>query len=301
MVADGSSVQRRLQVGLGVLWLIGALLQTQPGMFAMDMLSTTMQVPATPQPAWLQHWMNGSVQLMTPHLVVLNWAVVALQLGLAASLLAGRGWVVRAGALISAAWALMLWLFGEGLGQILTGSASPLTGAPGVMLLYASVSLLLLVPGAATARRATRLVGAWLLLAAVLQAAPIFWTSLGLASPVADNTMMSQPHWLLTAVNGFVALLLAAPVAVNLALVLLLTTLGLGLWVLPHQRWVLATSVLWLAAVWVLGEDMGGLFGGMATVPGTAPALLLVLWAGVAHGAVTGAVPARAPDGGTLA
>ena len=44
----------------------------------------------------------------------------------------------------SIAWALAVWWLGEGLGGVLTGAASPVTGAPGAALLYALAAVLLL-------------------------------------------------------------------------------------------------------------------------------------------------------------
>ena len=39
-------------------------------------------------------------------------------------------------------WAFGVWFFGEGLGQIFTGSASALTGAPGSVFLYGLIGLM---------------------------------------------------------------------------------------------------------------------------------------------------------------
>jgi hypothetical protein len=43
----------------------------------------------------------------------------------------------------SVAWALGVWWFGEGLGGVLAGTASPVNGAPGAVLLYALLAVLL--------------------------------------------------------------------------------------------------------------------------------------------------------------
>jgi hypothetical protein len=49
---------------------------------------------------------------------------------------------VKAALALSFAWALIVWWFGEGLGMLVTGTANPLTGAPGAVLPYAVVGLL---------------------------------------------------------------------------------------------------------------------------------------------------------------
>ena len=43
---------------------------------------------------------------------------------------------------VSFAWVLVVWWFGEGFGMLFMNMANPLTGAPGAVLLYAIVGLL---------------------------------------------------------------------------------------------------------------------------------------------------------------
>ena len=69
-----------------------------------------------------------------------NAVFATIQLVLAAGLL----WrpAVRAALAVSVAWSLAIWWLGESLGGIFTGAASPLSGAPGAVLLYALLALL---------------------------------------------------------------------------------------------------------------------------------------------------------------
>ncbi len=43
----------------------------------------------------------------------------------------------------SIAWAIGVWWFGEGLGGVLSGAAGPLNGAPGAVIIYALLAVLL--------------------------------------------------------------------------------------------------------------------------------------------------------------
>ena len=43
----------------------------------------------------------------------------------------------------SVAWSLGVWWLGEGLGGVLNGTADPVTGAPGAVILYALLAVLL--------------------------------------------------------------------------------------------------------------------------------------------------------------
>ena len=67
------------------------------------------------------------------------FATIQLLLGI------GIAWrpAVRVALAASIAWAIGVWWFGEGLGMVLTGAASPLTGAPGAVIIYALLAVLL--------------------------------------------------------------------------------------------------------------------------------------------------------------
>jgi len=72
--------------------------------------------------------------------VAWNAAFATIQLALAAGLL----WrpAVKAALAGTVIWSVAVWWLGEGLGGLLTGTATPLTGAPGAVILYAVIALL---------------------------------------------------------------------------------------------------------------------------------------------------------------
>jgi len=312
---DESRARRWLLIGLGVLWLLDALLQMQPGMFTMDMISTIMRPAATGNAAALTALIDWSIRLVTPHLVAFNWSIVAAQFVLGAALLSGRRRIVRAGLWASVAFSLLVWVFGEGLGQLLTGSATALTGAPGSAFFYAVASALLLLPAGTWSHphgrtdAATWTVSLAFLLGAALQLSHVFWTGLGLEAPFGDAYMMPQPHALRAAINAVASLASRAPVALNATLIALF--LGLGVLVVLRTR---SRAAFWamlalITVVWVFGQDAGMFWSGMATDPNSGPLLALLLasghagWqggkraAGVdgAHRAPTAPAPSRSP------
>lgn len=278
--------------GLGVLWLLDALLQMQPGMFTMDMISNIMQPAATGEPGWLSALIGWSIRVVTPHVVPFNWGVVVLQFVIGILLLMPWRQIVRIGLWLSVVWGLLVWLFGEGLGQLLTGTATFLTGAPGSVLLYVAASALLLLPEdrwwpPGRGRRpdlATWTVALTLILGGLLQLSPVFWTSLGLASPFGSGAMMPQPPWIRWTLSAVAGLVMKAPSAANLAIVVVLFGLGALLILRPFRRWVFWATFAWLAVTWWFGQDLGMLFSGMATDPNSAPMLAVLLWAGWASG-----------------
>jgi hypothetical protein len=293
---EESPAQRILRAGLGALWILDGLLQAQPGMFTMDMVSTIMQPAATGQPAWLSGLIGWSVRLVTPHVAAFNAIVVVLQLAIGVLMLLPGARARRTGMWLGLVWALMVWLFGEGLGQLLTGSSTALAGAPGSALVYAIAAGLWLLPGGGAGRRwrgrpaVAVVAGALFTLSALLQLNPLYFTALGLAAPFGQAAMMGQPAWLRAPIEWAVAASGSAPVLAN-AVVIAAFTLG-ALWLLGENagRWERALTVatiVWLGIVWWLGQDFGMPFGGMATDPNTAAPLALLVW--TAHVARRGA------------
>ena len=136
-VSSGANRARRvLLLGLGGLWLFDGLLQMQPYMFTMNLITQILRPIAAGQPWWLTRLIDWSIALVTPHLSLFNWSIVLLQITIGLSLWSGRRSLVTAGLWLSIAWGLAVWVFGEGIGGLLTGSPTFLSGAPGSVLLY---------------------------------------------------------------------------------------------------------------------------------------------------------------------
>jgi hypothetical protein len=133
--------QKRLRQLLGILWLIDGLLQLQPQMFTMNMINGIMAPTLQAQPAPIAASLQWIIQITTHNLVLINWGIALIQIDIGLCLIFGR-WF-KGALMVSLVWALIDWYAGEGLGMLLTGQASALTGAPGAVLLYALVALVL--------------------------------------------------------------------------------------------------------------------------------------------------------------
>ncbi len=94
--------------------------------------------------------------------------------------------------------------------------------------------------------------------------------------PAADG----QPGFVSWPVHETAGLIGHAPVLAVVAFGLIELALGAGLLYRRTARWALAASVGWALAVWYLGEGLGGLFGGGASLltgaPGSAPMYALM-------------------------
>jgi hypothetical protein len=132
--------RRKLQLALGVLWLLDGILQFQPSMFTKS-FPQMLAESAQGNPAVIASPITWSANIIGYHVVVLNavFATIQLALGL------GIAWrpTVKLALGASVAWSLGVWWFGEGLGGVLAGTASPVNGAPGGVILYALLAVLL--------------------------------------------------------------------------------------------------------------------------------------------------------------
>jgi hypothetical protein len=137
----GSTGPRRgLQITLGVLWLADAAFQLQPFMFGRGFVNQILVPASMGSPAGVSGPALAFARLVLHAPAAWNAAFAITQLLLGAGLL----WrpTVRAALAGSVVWALAVWWFGEGLGGVLSGMASPLTGAPGAVILYALLAVL---------------------------------------------------------------------------------------------------------------------------------------------------------------
>ena len=277
--------RRLLQLALGALWLLDAALQAQAFMFTRA-FSRMLATSAPGNPALLAHPISWSAGLIAQHGMASNalFAAVQLLLGLG---IAGRR-TVRVALGASIAWALAVWWLGEGLGGVLTPAASPVTGAPGAVILYALLAVLLWPrdrPGAPAPFVAARAVGApvaralWLLLWASLA---YFAVQPAGRAPQALPSMISamatgEPAWL-TAVGHHAAALLAGHgLPASMALAAALAVAAAGVYLPPQAaRATLVLAVVLAAAIWLVGEALGGILTGASTDPNTGPLLMLL-------------------------
>jgi hypothetical protein len=292
--------RRALQLALGALWLLDGMLQFQPSMFGRG-FPQMLAGSAQGNPAVVARPITWSAGLIGHHVVALNAVFAAIQLLLGL----GIAWrpAVKLALAGSVAWSLAVWWLGEGLGGVLAGTASPLNGAPGPVLLYALLAGLLWpadrhpaarapTVGTPTVRAPTvrapaapftaaRAVGrrvaqaCWLVVWLGLAALALLPASGAIGRTVADTTP-GEPAWLAwTDAHAASALtrhgLLAAVV---LAVVLVIVASGTFL---PRRaaRAVIVLAVALAAALW-LAQGLGGILTGSATDPDTGPLLALL-------------------------
>src|SRR3984957_18814915 len=205
--------RRALQLALAGTWLLDAVLQYQPFMFTSG-FAKMLAGTADGNPSVVARPITWDASLVGHHLVALNTAFATIQLLLGLGI-AFRP-TVRPALAASVAWSLGVWWFGEGLGGVLNGGAGPLNGAPGAVIIYALIAVLLWPadrPGGPAPFVAARAVGA--------QVARALWLVLRLSfgyfvltpdnrAPQAANAMIAgmesgEPDWLAAIMRGAAA------------------------------------------------------------------------------------------------
>ena len=276
-------LRRKLQLALAVSWLLDGILQYQPFMFTKAfprMLAGT----SSGNPAVVASPITWSATFIDHHLVAVNaiFATIQLALGL------GIAWrpTVRLALGASVVWSLGVWWFGEGLGSVLTGNASPLNGAPGAVILYALLAVLLwpadrdptapFVAGRAVGRGVSR--GFWSVLWASLA---FFALQPASRAPRAASGMFQamaagQPGWLAWIDSRAASALASHGLAASVVLAAALVAVAAAPWLPARLTRAALVLALVLAVVIWLAEGLGGLFTGGGTDPNSGPLLALL-------------------------
>jgi len=312
-VAEPEPIGRRLlRVAFGLTWIFDGILQAQASM-PLGMAPQVIEPAAATSPGWVQHLDNAMATVWSYHPVTAPAAAVWIQVGIGVWLLAAsRGTWSRLAGVASVSWGLVVWIFGEALGQIFSPGLSWMFGAPGGVLFYCLAGALVALPESAWA--GPRL-GQWLLRGmglfwvgmALLQAWPGrgFWqgqptprTTPGtLTSMVQQMAATPQPHLLSSWVAAFGSFEAAHGWGVNLFVVVALAVTGsLFLTAKPRLVWAgaVAGTVLCLTD-WVLVQDLG-FMGGVGTDPNSMIPIIVLFVAGyLAITRLPATVPAAAP------
>jgi cytochrome oxidase Cu insertion factor (SCO1/SenC/PrrC family) len=303
--------RRLLRIGFGTLWIIDGILQAQPRMVG-GLPSQVIEPSAAASPRWVQDVVNAGGTIWSFHPVQAASAAVWIQVGLGLWLIAAvTGWESRLAGLASAAWGLVVWVFGEAFGGIFAPGLSWLSGAPGAVVLYVAAGVLIALPlrswaGPRLGRCMLAGIGLFWAGLAVLQAWPGrgFWqgTNGALTAMAQSMAQNYQPHAQAAMVSAFAAFTAAHGFAVNASVVITLGALGLalgglgGLALGRGRPWLLRAAVLAAAvfclADWVLVQDFG-VPGGLGTDPNSMLPWVLLIWAGHVAAAQSPALAGR--------
>ena len=295
-------VRRRLQLALAGLWLLDAVLQFQAFMFSKE-FSQMLGGTAAGNPAVIADPINWSAKIIAEHGTATNaiFAFIQLAIGL------GIAWrpTLKLALGASIMWALGVWWFGEGLGGVLSGAGGPAYGAPGAVIIYALLAVLLwpgrrdraapFIAGRFTGPNVARAL--WL----VLWGSLAYMTLLpATRAPKALGGMVSamasgQPGWLSSVDNHLGTFLTRHGPAVAVVLAVALALVAMSVYLpRPAARVGVVLAIVVAAFIWVC-EGLGGILTGGGTDPNSG--LLLALFA-VAFWPLASALSALGPATG---
>jgi hypothetical protein len=277
--------RRVLQLCLAVVWLLDAILQYQSFMFT-KAFGRMLAATAAGNPRVIARPITWSAGIIEHHPVPINAAFATIQLLLAL----GIAWrpTVKIALAGSVAWAVTVWWLGEGLGGVLNSAASPVSGAPGAVIIYALLAVLLwpadrggspapFVAARAVGVRAARVL--WLVLWASLA---YFGLMAANRAPQALRDVISgmaggEPGWLASLDHGAASLVAHQGLAASVVLAVVLALIGVSVY-LPASaaRAGVVAAVILAALIWVFGEALGEIFTGSGTDPNSGPLLALL-------------------------
>jgi hypothetical protein len=277
-----AKTRRRLQVALGAIWLLDAALQFQPFMFGRGFALEVLKPTAAGNPSLIARPLVWSAQVVLAEPQLWNTIFALTQLLLALGLFWRRS--VKLALAGTVAWSLIVWWLGEGLGGVLAGAAAPLMGAPGAVVLYALLALLLWPRSddegrslAETSILAPVAVLAWL----VLWAGEAYFAllpandSAGVLHGMLAGMANGEPHPI-AALDRQLANVVAYHGTVGPGLGVLFALCALAVLLPARIAKPLFVLAMVLAVVTWVGQDFGGIFTGQGTDPNSGPLLFLL-------------------------
>ncbi|HEX4008430.1 MAG TPA: hypothetical protein VHX62_00395 [Solirubrobacteraceae bacterium] len=270
-----SDSRRAIQTVLGLIWLLDGALQFQSFMYSKGFIQMLTGM-ASGQPGWLSDSLHWAANIAANDLTLWNTLFALTQVAIGLGLLYRR--TLKPALAVSFGWAFIVWWFGEAFGMLFMNMANPLTGAPGAVLLYGLIGLVVWPndrPGGLLGVRGTRIM--W---AALWIAMGFLWllgaSSSANATKNAINAAPSGMSWLSTVQDwaakgaGGNGLIIALVLAVASA------AIGIGVAVGRSPRALLWLAIIINLAYWVFGQGLGGIFQGGATDPNAAPLFILL-------------------------
>jgi hypothetical protein len=277
---------RGIQITLGLIWLLDGLLQFQSFMYTHAIVTEVFGPVAEKQWSIVGGPMKTIDSFYGHDLTLWNTLAAEIQCAIGLGLILSRK-TVKPALLASFGWALVVWWFGEGFGGLTsTTLPSPLMGAPGAVILYAIVGLLVwptskekgISPadmgplgdrGGQYAWSGLWLLSAGLWLVNVNRAQ-------GATHEMIKGMAAASPHWLAKFQNSIGGHTGGHGITIAVVLAILSVAIALGVW--TPQRWsVLVAGIVISLVYWVFGQSLGGPFWiGHATDVNAGPLFVLL-------------------------
>jgi len=260
---------RAVQIALGVVWLLDGLFQFKSFMYTHGIVSEVFAPAAERQWSIVGGPMKTFDDFYGHDLTLWNTLSGEIQVAIGLGLILSRR-TVRPALLVSFGWALVVWWFGEGFGGLTSNTMpSPLMGAPGAVIIYAIIGLLVWPTGREEGRSPVDLgplgdrggryawSGLWAL-SAGLWLANVNRAN-GATHEMIEAMAEASPHWLASFQSSIGGHAQGHGTTIAVVLAILSVAVAIGVW--TPLRWpALAIGIVLSLAYWVLGQDLGGPF-----------------------------------------
>lgn len=284
--------RRKVQLALGLLWLLDGFLQLQPKMFTKDFVTQVISPAQSGQPFYFYDPIQFASKIFLLHPAIFNSFIAITQISI--GLLILYKLTAKFGLWLSVIWGLFVWYIGEAAAGMFSGQSSLLMGLPGAALLYALIALAVLPRSQDDKKWAD----SWLafiwaalwILGAIFQLLPAQNSINSLKSMILANAI-GAPGWLASLdihsgnlLNHLGASQQMSGMAMSssagylpiLLLSLIMFFIGIGVFLRRSFRLTaIILGILLSALFWFIGQGLGGYYTGVMTDVQTAPLLIL--------------------------
>src|SRR5580693_1667317 len=260
---------RGVQIALGLVWLLDGLFQFKGFMYTHAIVTEVFAPAAEKQWSIVGGPMRTFDSFYGHDLTLWNTLSGEIQIAIGLGLILSRK-TVKPALLVSFGWALTVWWFGEGFGGLTSNTMpAPLMGAPGAVIIYAIIGLLVW-PGDRREGRSPAALGPlgdrgglcfWSGLWAL--SAGLWLVNVNRAQDATQEMIKSMaassPHWLATFQSAIASDAHGHGTAIAVVLAIVSLAVAVGVWT-PLRRPALALAIVLSLAYWVLGQSLGGPF-----------------------------------------
>jgi hypothetical protein len=260
---------RGVQIALGLVWLLDGLFQFKSFMFTHGIVTEVFEPAMHGQPSFIGAPMRAFDDFYGRDLTLWNSLSGEIQVAIGLGLMCGKR-LLKPALAVSFAWALFVWWFGEGFGGLTSNTLpAPLMGAPGAVILYAIVGVLVW-PTEKTEGRSPAALGPlgdrgglylWSGLWAI--SAGLWLANVNRGKEATHGMIVEMaavsPHWLARIQDSLASHTVGHGTTIAVVLAVVSVAVAIGVWT-PLRRPALAIGIGLSLAYWLYGQDLGGPF-----------------------------------------
>jgi hypothetical protein len=261
---------RGIQITLGLVWLLDGLFQFKSFMFTHSIVTEVFEPAMHGQPSFIGDPMRTFDDFYGRDLTLWNSLSGEVQIAIGLALMCSKR-LVKPALTLSFGWAIFVWWFGEGFGGLTSNTLpAPLMGAPGAVILYAIIGLLVWPSDKTEGRSPTSLgplgdrgglyfwSGLWVI------SAGLWLANVNRAKEATHGMIVemaeASPHWLAKIQDSLAKHTVGHGTTIAIVLAIVSLAVALGVWWKPTRWPALAIGILLSLAYWLYGQDLGGPF-----------------------------------------